>query len=234
MKKVLMVFLCISLSLLYANLPIEKTIKEDQGIDIKVIDSVPSGIGGMNITILEQPNGFRTPVLSSEDGKTILGIPDLLISGNEKFKDTLQKIYQEITQYNDSMRENRVLEVFKKYDDKVLKLEGKNKSKTTYIVVDLNCPYCHQEIQKLDRDLEDSNVNVLVVGALGMDSVKKAASFSEELKNKKSQQDKIAFIKAAFEKTYKARQDVNTASIINIGKELAQAGLDAVPYIIKK
>ncbi|MDO7253266.1 hypothetical protein [Helicobacter cappadocius] len=233
MKKTL-VFLLISFCVLYANLPIEKTLKEDQGIDIKVIDSVDSGVDGLNITTLEQPDGFRIPVLSSKDGKTVIGIPDLLISGNEKFKDTLQKIYEEITKHNDNIREKSVLEVFKKHNDKVIKLEGKNKSKITYMVVDPNCPYCHQEIQKLGETLENSNVYMLVIGALGMDSVKKAATFYEEIKDKKSQKDKIKLIHEAFEKSYKPKGGVDISKMMIIGRELAQAGVNAVPYIIKK
>lgn len=219
----------------YANVPIENTIKKNEGVEIKVISSIPSGIEGLNITVLQQPNGFRMPVLSSKDGKTIIGIPDVLISDNDTFKSTLKKIYQEVADYNGDISQKAVLDVFKKYDKtNVIKLEGKNKSKTTYMVVDLNCPYCHQEIEKIDETLKDSNVDLLVIGALGMDSVKKAATFYEDIKTKKSQQDKIAFIKSAFEKTYKSKENINTASMITIGEELARAGVNAVPYIIRK
>lgn len=235
MKKILFSMALLWAATVYANVPIENTIKKNEGVEIKVISSIPSGIEGLNITVLQQPNGFRMPVLSSKDGKTIIGIPDVLISDNDTFKSTLKKIYQEVADYNGDISQKAVLDVFKKYDKtNVIKLEGKNKSKTTYMVVDLNCPYCHQEIEKIDETLKDSNVDLLVIGALGMDSVKKAATFYEDIKTKKSQQDKIAFIKSAFEKTYKPKESINTASMITIGEELARAGVNAVPYIIRK
>lgn len=235
MKKILFSMALLWAATVYANVPIENTIKKNEGVEIKVISSIPSGIEGLNITVLQQPNGFRMPVLSSKDGKTIIGIPDVLISDNDTFKSTLKKIYQEVADYNGDISQKAVLDVFKKYDKtNVIKLEGKNKSKTTYMVVDLNCPYCHQEIEKIDETLKDSNVDLLVIGALGMDSVKKAATFYEDIKTKKSQQDKIAFIKSAFEKTYKPKENINTASMITIGEELARAGVNAVPYIIRK
>lgn len=235
MKKILFSIALLWAATAYANVPIENTIKKNEGVEIKVISSAPSGVEGLNITVLQQPNGFRMPVLSSKDGKTIIGIPDVLISDNDTFKSTLKKIYQEVADYNSDISQKAVLDVFKKYDKtNVIKLEGKNKSKTTYMIVDLNCPYCHQEIEKIDETLKDSNVDLLVIGALGMDSVKKAATFYEDIKTKKSQQDKIAFIKSAFEKTYKAKENINTTNMITIGEELAGAGVNAVPYIIRK
>lgn len=235
MKKILFSIALLWAATAYSNVPIENTIKKNEGVEIKVISSAPSGVEGLNITVLQQPNGFRMPVLSSKDGKTILGIPDVLISDNDTFKSTLKKTYQEVADYNASISQKAVLDVFKKYDKtNVIKLEGKNKSKTTYMIVDLNCPYCHQEIEKIDDTLKDSNVDLLVIGALGMDSVKKAATFYEDIKTKKSQQDKIAFIKSAFEKTYKPKQNINTTDMITIGEELAGAGVNAVPYIIRK
>lgn len=235
MKKILFSIALLWAATAYANVPIENTIKKNEGVEIKVISSAPSGVEGLNITVLQQPNGFRMPVLSSKDGKTIIGIPDVLISDNDTFKSTLKKIYQEVADYNSDISQKAVLDVFKKYDKtNVIKLEGKNKSKTTYMIVDLNCPYCHQEIEKIDETLKDSNVDLLVIGALGMDSVKKAATFYEDIKTKKSQQDKIAFIKSAFEKTYKAKENINTTNMITIGEELAGSGVNAVPYIIRK
>lgn len=235
MKKILFSIALLWAATAYSNVPIENTIKKSEGVEIKVISSAPSGVEGLNITVLQQPNGFRMPVLSSKDGKTILGIPDVLISDNDTFKATLKKTYQEVADYNASISQKAVLDVFKKYDKtNVVKLEGKNKSKTTYMIVDLNCPYCHQEIEKIDETLKDSNVDLLVIGALGMDSVKKAATFYEDIKTKKSQQDKIAFIKSAFEKTYKPKPNINTTDMITIGEELAGAGVNAVPYIIRK
>lgn len=235
MKKILFSIAFLWAAIAYANVSIENTIKKNEGVEIKVISSAPSGVEGLNITVLQQPNGFRMPVLSSKDGKTIIGIPDVLISDNDTFKSTLKKIYQEVADYNSDISQKAVLDVFKKYDKtNVIKLEGKNKSKTTYMIVDLNCPYCHQEIEKIDETLKNSNVDLLVIGALGMDSVKKAATFYEDIKTKKSQQDKIAFIKSAFEKTYKPKENINTTNMITIGEELAGAGVNAVPYIIRK
>ncbi|PAF43145.1 hypothetical protein [Helicobacter sp. 11S02596-1] len=221
--------------LLGSNAQLEKMIKDNEGLDVKVVDSKPTNIKSIQIVSLEQPNGLRIPVLASDDGKTIIGISELLISSDEAFKNALKTAYQDATKHNKTITDNQVLKLFQKYQKNyVLKLDGKNKSKTTYMVVDPNCPYCYQEIQKLDETLQNSNVEMLVVGALGMDSIKKAASFYEDIKNKKSQKDKIALLKAVFEKSYQPNQNVDISAITSIGKELAQAGVNGVPYIIKK
>ncbi|PAF52374.1 hypothetical protein [Helicobacter sp. 13S00477-4] len=235
-KAFLWIIGCACIGILMAdNATLQKTIKDNEGIDVKVVDSKPTGIKGIQIVSLEQPNGLRIPVLASNDGKTIIGISELLISSDDGFKDSLKKVYEDSMKHNKGITDNQVLAIFKEYDkSNVVKLQGKDKSKTTYLVVDPNCPYCYQEIQKLDSILSGSNVELLVVGALGMDSAKKAASFYEEMKTKKSQEDKIALLKSVFEKTYKPKENIDTSKIITIGKELAQAGVNGVPYIIKK
>lgn len=226
----------LSVSILFgSNVALEKMIKNNEGIDVKVVDSKPTDIKGIQIISLEQPNGLRVPVLASDDGKTVIGISDLLISDDDKFKNALKKAYEDSTKHNKTITDKQVLNIFKKYDKTyVLKLNGKNGSKITYMVVDPNCPYCDQEIQKLDATLQNSNVQILVVGALGMDPIKKAASFYEALKSKKSQKDKVALLHSVFEKSYQANKNADTAEIIKIGRELSQAGVKGVPYIIRK
>lgn len=205
--------------------------------DVKVIDSQPTSIKGIKIVSLRQPDGFQLPALISDDGKTIIGVSELLISSDENFKNTLKKVYEDTTKYNESIRETNVLGIFKKYVGETIRLSGKNSKKTTYMVVDPNCPYCHTEIQKLEDTLEKSNVELLVVGALGMASTNKAASFYQDyanLKDKKSQKNTIALLKKVFEKSFKAKENVDTSKISTIGRELFQAGVNAVPFIIEK
>ncbi|PAF46278.1 hypothetical protein BKH46_08175 [Helicobacter sp. 12S02634-8] len=214
---------------------LEKLIKDNEGIDVKVVELVPTGIKGLQIVALEQSNGLRVPVLASDDGKTIIGVSELLISDDPHFKDALQKVYASTQKHNKTITDQKVLKIFKTYNkSNVLSLAGKNSAKTTYMVLDPNCPYCHQEVQKLDMILQNSNVEILVVGALGMQSATKAASFYAALGSKKSQKDKIALLKSIFEKSYQPDEKIDISKIVEIGRELAQAGVNGVPYIIEK
>lgn len=203
----------------------------------KIIDSQPTNIKGIRIISLRQPGGFQLPILVSDDGKTIIGIPEFLISSDENFKDILKKVYEDSINYNTGIRETNVLNIFKKHTSEVIKFIGKKSNKTAYMVVDPNCPYCYAEIQKLEDTLENFNVELLVVGALGQASINKAASFYQDYKNlqdKRSQEDAIALLKDVFEKSYKPKEVIDTSKVSTIGRELFQAGVNSVPYIIKR
>lgn len=205
--------------------------------NVKVINSQPTSIKGIKIVSLRQPDGFQLPALISDDGKTIIGVSELLISSDENFKNTLKKVYEDTTKYNEGIRETNVLSIFKKYVGEVIRLSGKNSKKTTYMVVDPTCQYCHAEIQKLEDTLEKSNVELLVVGALGIAATNKAASFYQDytnLKDKKSQKATITLLKRVFDKSFKVKENIDTSKISTIGRELFQAGVNAVPYIIEK
>lgn len=205
--------------------------------DAKIVDSQPTNIKGIRIISLRQPEGFQLPVLVSDDGKTIIGIPEFLISSDENFKDTLKKVYEDAINYNTVIRETNVLNIFKKYTSEVVKFVGKKSNKTTYMIVDPNCPYCYAEIQKLKDTLENFNVEILVVGALGQASINKAASFYQDYRNlrdKNSQEDVITLLKNIFKKSYKTKESIDISKVSIIGGELFQAGVNSVPYIIEK
>lgn len=53
MKKILFSMALLWAATVYANVPIENTIKKNEGVEIKVISSIPSGIEGLNITVLQ-------------------------------------------------------------------------------------------------------------------------------------------------------------------------------------
>lgn len=231
----LLIVSLLGINILNANdAVLKKTIENEGGVNVKIIKSDNTNIKDLKIVILEQPNGIWLPVLASSDGKTIMGDPSILISSDDKFKDALQNAGLQAQKHNKDITDKNILAVFKQYPQNVVSLEGGDKTHTTYMIVDPNCPYCYQEIQKLDDTLKTSNVKMLVVGALGQDSVKKAASFYNELKNQKTQQDKISLIKKVFERNYKADPNVDISHMMDIGKSLSQAGLQAVPYIIKQ
>lgn len=216
---------------LYANAKIEKILK-NRGYNAKIIYSKDSGIQNMQFVIAEQGR-FWIPFLT--DSKTLIGItPDTIISEDEKFSKALDEVINKVRQNNQKAVDDSIIEVFKKNANSVIKLNGENPKKTTYIVLDMNCPYCKDEIKNLDSHLKQGNVELMIVGVLGVDSAKKAATFYTNIKSKKTKNDKIAYIKSAFQSNFKPDSSVNIDEINKISMQLSGAGLQGVPYIIKR
>lgn len=214
------------------------TLKYGEITNAKIISTQDSGIAGFSFIVI-QKDGFQIPFLASSDGKTLMILSsEALITKNTAFKNNLESINKKVQEFNEKAREDAVLSVFQKYRDIVLKLEANNaknpKKHTTYIVLDTNCPYCKQELQNIDKHLANGDLYILIAGALSLESTKKAATFYAHLNEQKSKAEKIAYLKKAFEASYKPESNINANKAMNISQELGAAGLQGVPYIIKR
>ncbi len=226
----------LSVSIAYANVNnanIEKVFK-DRGYEAKVVSSKDSGIKGLSFVIAEQ-GGFWIPFLVNPEGTILIGItPDTIISDDKAFGDSLDAIFKQVKDHNQTATDEAVLKVFDKYAKNVITLEGKNTSKTTYLVLDTNCPYCKEEVKKLEERLKTSNLKILLVGALSLESTQKAATFYENINAKSTQKAKLEYITEAFSPSFKPNSNINTDQVMNMSMELGGAGLRGVPYIIER
>lgn len=205
-----------------------------QNYDAKIISTQDSGIKGLSIAIIEQDK-YWIPFLVNESGDVLIGLtPDTIIADNAAFQANLAAAISKVQDYNKQQLDEKVIEIFKQNAKIVLEIAGKNSQKTTYIVLDTNCPYCKQEVDKIDEYLKEANLKVLIVGALSQDSVQKAATFAAHLGEAKTNDQKIAYLKKAFEKTYKSDNGVNIQKTMEISAALGGAGIRGVPYIIKR
>ena len=89
-------------------------------------------------------------------------------------------------------------------------------------------------MQNIDKHLANGDLYILIAGALSLESTKKAATFYAHLNEQKSKAEKIAYLKKAFEASYKPESNINANKAMNISQELGAAGLQGVPYIIKR
>ncbi|OBV29643.1 hypothetical protein BKN38_00915 [Helicobacter sp. CLO-3] len=224
---------CANLAHALESKKILDTLKK-QNYDAKIISTQDSGIKGLSIAIIEQDK-YWIPFLVNEGGDVLIGLtPDTIIADNAAFQANLAAAISKVQDYNKQQLDEKVIEIFKQNAKIVLEIAGKNSQKTTYIVLDTNCPYCKQEVDKIDEYLKEANLKVLIVGALSQDSVQKAATFAAHLGEAKTNEQKIAYLKKAFEKTYKSDNGVNIQKTMEISAALGGAGIRGVPYIIKR
>ena len=231
--KILLLALFAQVGLYAGNADLEKFFK-NRGYDAKIVYSKDSGLLGLQFVIAEQ-RGFWIPFLADSKKKILIGVAqDMVISDDKEFSKALEEIIKQVREHNQKSTDNAVIDVFKKYSQMSVKLEGANPKNTTYIVLDANCPYCKDEIKNLDSYLKQGNVELMIVGVLGVDSAKKAATFYANIKHKKSQSDKLAYIKSVFEPSFKADSNSNAEGMMSVNIALSEAGLRGVPYIIKR
>jgi len=166
--------------------------KSDQ---VKVLSSFATEIKGINGWVIEgvADNADKTIIYSSADGKAIFigGIVgendanlttkhfDLFIGSSKSKKEVSEptsKVKKQAPLKKESIDLSNMQGVL---DSQPVVTIGKGDKELT-IVIDLNCPYCHQYYQSLVGQsdlLGEFTIHLMPVGILGMDSVHKAAMF---------------------------------------------------------
>lgn len=215
---------------------------ESKEAPMKVISTETSGLKDFSFVILER-EGYWIPLLAHENGKTIIiATPDMILSTDDVVRKNLTKTIEKSQEHNKQLIDTSVLNIFSTHSGNTITLPNKSAKYTTYMVLDPNCPYCKDKVEKLQEYAKDSSLVIMVVGILRQDSLNKAIAFTKLIKNAKSQEKQIAVLKSVFDAAFdpssvrydeKERGAIN-ADLVLIGMKLHQAGLQGVPYIIKR
>lgn len=202
-----------------------------------------SSVQDFSFVIVEQ-GGFWIPLLAHDNGKIALGIsPNLIFSTDEKFQAKLEALLQKVSANNKQVADKGVLKVFKQHTNSTITIANEAAKYKTYIVLDPNCPYCRDEVEKLEEYAKDSTLEIMVVGIIQQSSINKAAAFAKLIQNAKTKNEQIAVLKRVFDKSFdpssvrfakETEQGDITAALVVMGLELQKAGLQGVPYIIKE
>ncbi|MWV61113.1 hypothetical protein DCO58_11350 [Helicobacter saguini] len=207
---------------------LQKRLKELTSVDFKVVSNKPAS--DASLLIVQSPSGERLIFLASSDGSYIVplngGLP------LSEAKSALRASVEGVSVYNKDLKDSNAMKVLQKYTNYTLKIPAATKTtKTTYMVLDTMCPYCLQEVNKLDSYLKDSNVEVLMVAFLGAKSQKRTAGYYEELQKVTSRDDKIKLLKKVFTKEYDPKTG-NDKITKEITESTIAAGIEGVPYMI--
>lgn len=202
-----------------------------------------SSVQDFSFVIVEQ-GGFWIPLLAHDNGKIALGIsPNLIFSTDEKFQAKLEALLQKVSANNKQVADKGVLKVFEKYASRTITLPNPAAKSTIYMVLDPNCPYCRDEVKKLEEYAKDSTLVLMVVGIIQQSSINKAAAFAKLIQNAKTKNEQIPVLKRVFDKSFdpssvrfakETEQGDISSTLMMMGLELQKAGLQGVPYIIKE
>lgn len=229
-KAILCILTCVwSLGYTAASVDsVQKTL-DSNNISGKVVSStdLDSGLSMIILNINDQ----QVPFLASNDGK-VLFQPDSLLIQDKNVEARLQSFYKDLYEKQKVKINAKLKDVFKKQDKYVFHFKAtKPSNKTIYIVSDPNCPYCQKEFQNISKRLENTNVEMIVVGFLGEDSMLKAA---HALKEKSGNQSKDMVILKKLYTPHSKVQNIDTKEASALTQTIAAVGVHSVPYIIEE
>lgn len=174
---------------------IEQTILDKTNTRSKVIQVKPLNIKNLYIASIEV-GGNQIPLFVSDDGETIFGVPEIFFSANNKILEETRQAVADTQNHNTRGKQQRIVDMFK--DKKSLTVNllstGKKTNKVTYIVSDPNCPYCKDEMQRIDEVLSNSNVLLIFVGIIGGTNSMSKSSYIIETAQRLSQQKKSFYL----------------------------------------
>lgn len=186
------------------------------------------GIAGMDFVTLNLSDGTRAQKLSIFT-KDDLIFPDVIsIKQGGSIKDMVEN----------AELQKKMSVLYKKEDKKnILSLGNDPKKETLVVFTDPECPYCRQELEKIEERLVTNNVKFIFTPVHDRSSLEKSALIYNETSKAKSDAEKIKILRKYFDEavTYTEKvsdQDVNR--IESLKMKYFEAGIKGVPFIVRE
>ena len=232
-----LVFLAVSaLSAASFEQNLTNLIEKETATKVKIISkSDLKSSKDLKFVIIElEGNMQRIPLFATKNGDMIIGLSNIFFTSAKADEELVAKNSAELQEYNSSAQNRAAAELIKQLKPQQyisLKSSAKN-APTTFIVADPNCGYCKEEFRKIDERLKTQNVNMVMVGILGEDSLKKAASVMSKIKSSDNEKTKLNALKEVFSNNFKAPKSIDTTAIKETSDFLFKSGvIRGVPYI---
>ena len=200
-----------------------------QGIEIKVAERIP----------LSEPKGVEAVVLKISQGN--MSQEEIIFTqGDLIFTDIIDPKKRVV--YKEQIKQDRIAgqlsKVFKaESKDNIIKLGNDPKKPTILMLTDALCPFCRKEMARIEDTLKNNNVDIVMTSVHGDDGHAKSALIYKEIKNAKTDEQKIAIFRKYYAEDNKAGAKDVSAAELNAAKALAAkyfgAGVNSVPYIIE-
>lgn len=215
---------------------IANLIQQQTGTAVKIISKNDlKSSKDLKLVIIElDANKQRIPIFATKNADTIIGMSNIFFTSNDSDKNIIEDKIKELESYNENVQNIAAGELIKQLKPEqfiTLKSKAKN-AKTVFIIADPNCGYCKEEFRNIDERLKTQNVNMIIVGILGEDSIKKAAWVVDKVKSSDSEKTKLNALKEVFSSTFKAPKNIDTTRVKETTEFLFKGGaIRGVPYI---
>lgn len=186
------------------------------------------------VVIEIENNAQQIPLFATKNGDMIIGLSNIFFTGFNADEEMIAKSIAAVETHNENSQSIAAGALIKQLkDSQFITLKSKAKdAKTVFIVADPNCGYCKEEFRNIDERLKTQNVNVVMVGILGEDSLKKAASVVSKVKSSDKEKTKLNAIKEVFSNNFKAPKTIDTKAVKETSDFLFKGGvIRGVPYV---
>lgn len=215
---------------------LKNLIEKETATKVKIISTSDlKSSKDLKFVIIElEGNMQRIPLFATKNGDMIIGLSNIFLTNAKADDDLVASKSAELQAYNESAQTRAagaLIEQLKPEQYITLKSSAKD-APTTFIIADPNCGYCKEEFRKIDERLKTQNVNMVMVGILGEDSLKKAASVVSKVKSSDNEKKKLNALKEVFSNTFKAPKSIDTTKVKETSELLFKGGvIRGVPYI---
>lgn len=205
-------------------------------IKAKPVEVIPANLGEMKFKILTDEDGFYTLYLGDDKTNMSINSPADFFSTSFAVMEAFNKAQEILTQHNASVRESKILKIFKTYPQYVLDFKATSKTQTTlYMLLTPFCEPCNEKIRNLARLTEDAHIKIIFVAA-NNEVYHKVMSLYVAMQGykHKSQEDKIAKLQTLIDDIMllpPVKDDDKNA--MDMYKELTKARISYLPYIIE-
>ncbi len=235
----ILMILCSAVFAASFNDNVTSLIEKQTGVKIKIIktENLKSN-KDLKLLIVEiVDNSQQIPLFVTKDGGMVIGLSNISFTNSSEDEEIIVNIANEAMVHNDNIQKQAAGDLIKQLKPEqyiTLKSSASN-PKTYFIVADPNCGYCREEIRNLDDKLKTHNVNLVIVGMLGEDSLKKAAYLMDKINSQMSENDKMNGIKEVFSQNFKAPKNIDTSKVKETTDLLFKTGvIRGTPYIYEQ
>lgn len=213
------------------------------GHKVKIISSKTLvGMNDMRIVNVEFSNATgaqRTPFLATADGKGAVIFNALFFSANKEQNEAIiESVLSEVDAFNQSKKNSLLNALFESLpSERFVEIPSPKSgiTKTTIIVSSPDCPYCREELAKLDNRLLSSNVKMVIVPLNGQESYVRAQILVNELQKANTTARKIEILKKIYAPNYQIpekQKKIDTSFVAQNAEMVFKSGLiRSVPYI---
>lgn len=215
---------------------IEKQASGNESIKVKVVSkSDLKSSKDIKFVIIELThNKQRIPVFVTKNADMVVGVSNIFFTNQGDDETLITKQLKELETHNENSQTIAAGELIKQLKPEqfiTLKSKAKN-AKTIFVIADPNCGYCKEEFRNIDKRLKTENINVVMVGILGEDSLKKAAWITNKIKSSDSEKVKLEALQEVFSNNFKAPQNIDINNVKETTNFLFKTGvIRGVPYI---
>lgn len=230
MNKIL-IFAIVAISVMFAGNPkLEKMLLERTGENIKVIKEVPmQELKNMKLVVLETAQQ-QMVFLANDSNDTIIALDSTFLTGNQKTLQTITKEIQEAQIASAKSTGDKIIKAIKANKYPIISLKSPaNTKKTLYIISDPNCPYCKDELDRIEQRLQTHNVKMIPVGILHETSMSKAEDIYKASAKLTTNEQKISALRKVYAPNYTSNT-TPTQTTIAITNLIRQSGINSVPY----